>query len=280
MKIKKGKILVIGAVVFDIISGKKFFGGTGANIAYGLGKLKAAPLLFSLVGHDFKKGENFYSHLKKSGVALRVHIDQKSKTASFSCVTNEKEEQIGTWKPNAYKNIHRIALAKKIKTGELKKVSIAIFAPGTAESILKHLKEFKNLAPEALTIFDPGQMIALYSKEQLAGCINLCDIFIVNENEYREAKKILGKDPRQIRGKIIIETRGNKGSIVLDGRVGKIMSILAVKPKQILDTTGAGDAYRVGLIFGLSKGFSLAKSCAIGARLAAKNIACLGCQKY
>ena len=273
---KKGKILVNGSVVLDTILEKEFFGGTGANIAYGLGKLKTNPIFFSLAGHDFR--ESFEPHLKKSGVDLRVCVEE-GQTACFSTEINKKGEEVSMWQANIYKKINTISLTTNIKSSELKEVSIAIFSSGTSESILKHMSEFKILTSRATIIFDPGQEIYNFSKKGLEKCIKLSDIFIVNEIEYQEAKKILKGDPRKvIQKKIIIETRGEKGSIVF--RDGKVIKVPAVRPKKILDLTGAGDAYRAGLIFGLWKGDSLVQACALGARLASKNIEYLGCQRY
>lgn len=273
----KGRILVAGSVVIDTILEKEFFGETGANIAYGLGKLKAAPILFSLAGEDFEK--NYKAHLEKSGVELRIHIVEKGKTASFSCVTNKKQEQIGIWTPNAYKNIHKISLWKTIAKKEIKDARIAIFSPGTPKSILKHMSEFKKITSGVLVIFDPGQEIDNFSKKELEKCIGLGDIFIVNENEYARAEKILKQDLLKIfNKKIIIETLGEKGSVISQNN--KSTKIKAIRPKKIVDTTGAGDAYRAGLIFGLWKGLSLVKACALEAKIAARNIEYLGCQKY
>ena len=201
------------------------------------------------------------------------------RTASFSLINNEGEKQIWILKRNAYKNINKISLTKTISENELKKISIAIFSPGTPDSILKDMREFRNDSPKSSVIFDPGQEINNFSKKILEKCASFCDIFIVNENEYAQAKKILKQDPTKVfNKKIIIKTLGEKGSIIFQDK--KITKVPAVHPKKVVDTTGAGDAYRAGLIFGLWKGFSLIKSCALGAKMAAKNIECLGCQKY
>ncbi len=178
-KIKKGKILVNGSVALDTILEKEFFGGTGANIAYGLGKLKANPLLFSLAGEDFKK--DYEPHLKKTGVALRVHIEKKSLTANFRIDTDKSSKEIISWQSNVYKKINKISLIKTIRKSELKNVSIAIFSSGTPESILRHISEFKKINKNAITIFDPGQEINNFSKKILEKCAYFCDIFIINE---------------------------------------------------------------------------------------------------
>ncbi|MBI2627385.1 hypothetical protein HYW72_00455 [Candidatus Nomurabacteria bacterium] len=274
---KKNRILVNGSVVLDKILEKELFGGTGANIAYGLGKLKASPILFSLAGQDFKK--DFENHLKSSGVDSRVHVVENDLTARFFSKMDEKGKQFNLWRPNIYKKINEISLTQNMKINELKKVSVAIFSPGTKESILKHILEFKKINTKAIIIFDPGQEIYNFSKKILKQCVEFCDIFIVNEIEYTQAKKILEKDPRKfIKNKIIIETRGEKGSVIFDRK--KMIKIPAVKSRRILDLTGAGDAYRAGLIFGLWKGITLTKACALGAKMASRNIECIGCQKY
>jgi sugar/nucleoside kinase (ribokinase family) len=50
----------------------------------------------------------------------------------------------------------------------------------------------------------------------------------------------------------------------------------AVKPAQLEDTTGAGDMYAAGFLYGYTHGWSHADSGALGARLAAEAIAHLG----
>src|SRR3989338_6328721 len=98
------KALVVGSVAFDMIFGihgkiqdeilvekdgtlgrqnlmftaktrEHFWGGTGGNIAYGLGRLGKRPLLFSLAGKDFD-GSGFGPHLKGAGVDSRVVVNE------------------------------------------------------------------------------------------------------------------------------------------------------------------------------------------------------------
>lgn len=273
---KKGKILVVGPVVLDTIQKKEFHGGTAGNMSYGLGILRTKPMLFSLAGSDFL--DTYEKHLKKSGVDLRVHIDKKNKTARYYDVLEFSKNQI-RWFPNAYKNIDKISLNKTISKKDLKEVTFSIFSSTKPKSVIKHIENLKNHSLNAVIIFDPGPSIFKFSKKELEKCVGLGDIFIVNENEYAQAEKILKQDPLKVfNKKIIIKTLGEKGSVIFEN--GKTIKIKAIRPKKIVDTTGAGDAYRAGLIFGLWKGLSLVKACALGAKMAAKNIACLGCQRY
>lgn len=308
MKKNKGKILVDGSIGLDMIfsvtnsikesihikdgilqkqnlmftanSKKEYFGGTGGNISYGLGLLGAKPLLVSLVGKDF--AIDYKKHLEKRGVALKVSVNKNDYTATFYGITDPTGEQIGVWQPNAYKDIDALNIKKNVSKSDLKNVSIAIFSPGTPKSILNHLKEFKkNSNKDALAIFDPGQATAYFTKDELVECINLCDIFISNDTEFNIIEKIIGTNLKNYltkNNKNYIETKGEKGSSVF--WKGENFEIPIIKPKKIIEPTGAGDAYRAGLIFGLWSNMGIEKACLLGAKIASKSLEYHGSQEY
>ena len=60
----------------------------------------------------------------------------------------------------------------------------------------------------------------------------------------------------------IIITLGAKGSKICNSN--NEIHIPVAKPKKVLDTTGAGDAYRAGLITGIYHSISLEDSCKLG----------------
>jgi adenosine kinase len=76
----------------------------------------------------------------------------------------------------------------------------------------------------------------------------------------------------------IIVTRGELGSIIStqDGEI----NISAVKPKIVVDPTGAGDAYRGGLISGLVRGMSIEHCARMGSVCASFAVECCGTQDY
>ena len=55
-----------------------------------------------------------------------------------------------------------------------------------------------------------------------------------------------------------------------------ILKFKPFKPKQVLDTTGAGDMYAAGILFGISNGLSLERSGKIASYAAAKVIEQVG----
>ena len=70
-------------------------------------------------------------------------------------------------------------------------------------------------------------------------------------------------------------TMSEKGSILIP-REGEIRHVAAVTPEKLVDTTGAGDAYAAGLLYGLSLKLDLAKCGALGALAAAEVISHFG----
>jgi adenosine kinase len=76
----------------------------------------------------------------------------------------------------------------------------------------------------------------------------------------------------------VITTLGEEGSLVVED--GLEVRIPAVEPQQVADPTGAGDAYRAGLIKGLVMGRSLVEAARMGAVAASFAVECLGTQEH
>lgn len=279
IQIKNGHLLKQN-LMFTAKEKKEYFGGTGGNICYGLGLLGAKPILFSLAGKDFNL--NYLDHLANKGVDLKVCIDNLSYTANFYGITDPAGEQIGIWQPNAYSKIDKLKLSTFLSKKSFKEISIAIFAPGSPKSIRLHLEEFKkNASVYALAVFDPGQSVIYFKKKDLLKCLLLSDLFIANEIEFNHAEKILKFNLKNYlikKKKNYIETKGENGS---EGYWrGVKFQTPVVKPKVIAEPTGAGDAFRAGLLFGIWIGMSIDQACLLGAKMASRNLEYYGCQEY
>ncbi|KKU68564.1 MAG: PfkB domain protein [Parcubacteria group bacterium GW2011_GWA2_47_16] len=303
----KKRALVVGSVAFDVIfdihgkikdsiaieggkAGKQnlmftakikqqHYGGAGANIAYGLGLLGVKPILFSSVGKDFKP--DFHKHLKSHGVDVRVHTENKNWTATFYGMSDDAREQIGVWQPNAHDLLDTVSITDTVDKKTLKNVTVALIH-GKPSIPLKHMGDIRKILGRNVTIiFDPGQNMSLYSKDVFEKCLALSDIYIVNDIELKQSLTILKCDVKDIFKfgiKSIIETKGEAGSVIYEN--GKTTSIPARKVSKVVEATGAGDAYRAGLIYGLLEGADLAAACRIGSYLGAKNVETRGGQAY
>jgi sugar/nucleoside kinase (ribokinase family) len=131
------------------------------------------------------------------------------------------------------------------------KTAISLSDAGCVE---RHLEEFRKILDDGLDI--------VFANEQEAKTL-------AGTGDLWSAVEWLKRD-----GLIAVVTRSEKGSIVVDG--GQLTEVYAVKPAQLEDTTGAGDMYAAGFLYGLTHGWPHADSGALGARLAAEAIAHLG----
>ena len=73
-------------------------------------------------------------------------------------------------------------------------------------------------------------------------------------------------------------TRGGSGSKIYTD--GKELAIPAIKPREIVDPTGCGDAYRAGLLFGITNGLSWEDTGRLASLIGAIKIADRGTQNH
>ncbi len=236
-------------VSFGIDRLKESFGGTGGNIVYNLSLLGEKPILLGVVGEDFYKYKKWlirnkidYSHVKQNN---------KSLTAGAYIMTDQDDNQItgfyGGPMESSYCNI-----VKKIKN-----VDIAIIGPDAPPRMRAYVKLYKEL--KIPYIFDPGQQITSLNKRDLKAAVSGARVLICNDYEMQLITESLGLKQKDIEKKveILVVTKGGKGSVIYSD--GKKIIIPPARPKNTSDPTGAGDAYRSGLIKGLLKGWPLEK---------------------
>lgn len=273
--LKEGNVQTLN-LMFTANKKQKYYGGTAGNIAYGLGQLKQNPLLFSIAGKDFK--EDYKKHLKSLGVELRVVEKKDSFTATFYGISDEKYQQIGIWQPDAYGDyINETSLSSTISDKELSKISTAIFSPGTGISTRNHMLELrKKIGNKVKIIFDPSQVLSIfYDPPLLKECLTLSDILISNETEINQFNSVFSFSKDDIFDfgvEIIIETLGDKGVNLYLEKGKSPIHIPPIKPRKVVETTGAGDAFRAGLIYGMTNGYDLISSCKIGALTGSKSV--------
>ena len=103
-------------------------------------------------------------------------------------------------------------------------------------------------------IFDPGQQCARMAGDQLRDGITGATVVIVNDYELELLRQKTGMSEADILAvaTTLIVTKGENGSTVLTG--GGSVDVAAVTPARIVDPTGVGDAFRGGLMRGMSLG--------------------------
>jgi sugar/nucleoside kinase (ribokinase family) len=158
--------------------------------------------------------------------------------------------------------------AFELRMGAAKEAEFVHIMTGRPEYYLRLMKECVRLGKSIS--FDPAQEIHhIWTEETFREAIGMCHAFFCNENELSTAMRYLGaKRPEDLLDHVdvMFNTIGSRGSRIftVDGEV----EIPAVKPAKVVDTTGAGDAFRAGYFAGIYRNYSITDSARMGASAA------------
>ena len=232
-------------VSFLVPQMRREFGGCAGNIAYNLKLLGGEPIPMATVGQDFAPYREWFEGL---GIRLdRVREVPDTFTAQAFITTDRDNNQITAFHPGAMMQSHLNLVA------DVAEAAIGIVAPDGRDGMLQHAAGFT--ARGTPFIFDPGQAMPLFSGEEFRAFIEQADYVAVNSYEASLLSERTGWSETDIAGRVkaYIVTHGAEGSVIHAD--GKAHAIPAAKPREVIDPTGCGDAYRAGLIFGILRGF-------------------------
>lgn len=253
---------------------KTSFGGTAGNIAYNISLLKEKPIIFGVVGFDFS---DYRNHLEKRGINFSYVKELKdSPTATAHIITDKNDNQISAFYPcKPLKGYVKKAVAAACRENN---IALAIIAPDDKNRMLEFAAEYR--ARKIPFIFDPGQAIQAFSSAELKEAIRGAHILVGNDYEINYISKALKLNINDLKKQIeiLIITKGSQGSEIYQG-LNKIV-VKTAKPKKIVDPTGAGDAYRAGLIKGLIKGYNLMTCGQLAGTVAAYTVEKYGTQTH
>ncbi|MCE5311995.1 MAG: carbohydrate kinase family protein [Nitrospiraceae bacterium] len=257
-------------VCFTVNGMAEKFGGTAGNIAYSLKLLDEKPLILATIGKDH---HNYSRWLKELGLPLDgIKVIESEFTAGAYITTDKADNQITGFNPGAMK--HRSEHSFSTNAAD----SIAIMSPGNLDDMKIYAQEYKRLGIKC--ICDPGQSLTAWDSQSLTEWIKGSSILISNDYELELIMKMTGMKKNELLSMTgaIITTLGEKGSIVADAS-GETM-IPAAKISKVVDPTGAGDAYRAGLIKGLAMGKSLVNAAKMAAVAAVYAVEQYGTQEH
>ncbi|MBK6652254.1 MAG: carbohydrate kinase family protein [Betaproteobacteria bacterium] len=258
-------------VSFFVPALRRDFGGCAGNIAYSLKALGGNPLPMATVGQD---GADYVAQLTKLGIDTRfVSSVADMFTAQAMIMTDMDNNQITAFHPGA------MAMAHQTSVVASPDIKLGIISPDGRDAMLAHASQFK--AADIPFVFDPGQQLPMFDGPELARFIGQATWVTVNDYEGKMLSERTGwssaQISKQVRGGLIV-TLGEQGSEVwIDG---KMTLVPPVRAAAVVDPTGCGDAYRGALLFGLEKGWSLARCAELGNKLGSIKIAHKGPQNY
>jgi adenosine kinase len=237
------------SVSFLVDEMRKQRGGCAANIAYNLALLGERPRLMGTVGQDF---DAYRAWLEEYGVDTSlVRGEADLFTASFFVSTDQDGNQIANFYTGAMARARELSL--RALDGD--NIDLVIISPNDPQAMVKYAAECQELGIPYL--YDPSQQIVRLSGEELTMGLAGSTLLIVNEYEFEMLREKTGLTVGQIQAapsRACVVTQGAQGARIWSQDI--VYHIPAVTPRCVSDPTGVGDAYRAGLVKGLSLGLS------------------------
>jgi len=231
-------------VAFLVPDMRREFGGCAGNIAYNLKLLGGEPLIMATVGED---SGLYLSRLRKLGLDAR-HVQEVPGcfTAQAFITTDLDDNQITAFHPGAMNHSHLNHVA------DAQNIVLGIVSPDGRDGMKLHAEEF--FAAGIPFIFDPGQGLPMFGGEELLHFLKLADYCTVNDYEAKLLCERTGRSIEELAREVkalVVTLGGNGSEIYADGQRVVIPSVPA---DALVDPTGCGDAYRAGLLYGISHG--------------------------
>ena len=290
-------VVAVGELLADIISTKlvpsfkeaeqfdRYFGGSPANISMNVSSLGATSALITKVGAD-GLGDYLKDKLITGGVEVSGVVTSEKYNTSIVLVTQSKESPDFIAYRNAEKYIQETDINKDLiaNTKIVHLSTFALSAPVTRKTLVKIIKEAKQ--ENKLISLDPNYRSQLWEGEEHGPSFIkrlLSDINIVKPSlDDAEALFGAGSSPEEYIAKfhdagveLVILTLGADGIIVSTRNEKLKLDTLAT---EVVDTTGAGDAFWSGLYASLVDGDKLRTAVKVGnatAALALKQVGAL-----
>jgi sugar/nucleoside kinase (ribokinase family) len=261
--------------------GVEVSGGSAANSIACIASLGGKGGFVGKVSKD-SLGEIFRHDLRALGVVFDAPALDKG-PGTGRClinVTPDAQRSMTTYLGSA-----GLVSAADIDDDMIERAEITFFEgylfeqPVAREAFIKACRAAKRAGKRAALTLSDSSCVDRQHTALIAFTKAHVDILLANE---REAEALFGTDKIET----IIEkarslcpltaiTLSEKGSILVP-REGAPVKIAPVKPDRLVDTTGAGDAYAAGLLFGLARSLPLETSGALGSLAAAEVISHFG----
>jgi adenosine kinase len=259
-------------VSFLVPTMRREFGGCAGNIAYTLKALGGEPVVLAALGQD---GQGYLERMQGWGLdTSSVRVEAAHYTAQAMIITDSDNNQITAFHPGAMSDAHLTPVPARAD------LTIGIIAPDGRDAMIQHAEQ---LAAAGIPfVFDPGQGLPMFDGDDLRRFCAQATWIAVNDYEARMLCDRMGTDlavlSRQPRLQGVVVTLGDQGCELW--MAGERTQVPGVAASAVVDPTGCGDAFRGGLLYGLERGWPLARCAELGNRLGALKIACAGPQNH
>ena len=277
---KRFDVFAIGELLVDMISDdydadnscnkySRYFGGSPANITMNIKRLGGNPIISASVGND-RLGEFLINNLKKNNINTEF-INKVNNSTSMVLVTKSKETPLPIFYRSADYNLeYNEDIGSILKNSKIVHFSCWPISQKKSRKVIEKVIE-EARKNNVLIGFDPNYHEMIWEEghdgiEYIKNLIGKLDIIKPSEVD---AERIFGPDTPenhvdkfiQCGAKLVIMTLGKDGAIVSNGTETIKFITLAT---EVVDTTGAGDAFWGGFYTALTSNYPLKEALNIG----------------
>jgi sugar/nucleoside kinase (ribokinase family) len=256
-------------------------GGSAANTTAGVASLGGGAAFIGKVKDD-ELGRVFAHDIRAAGVAFATPPahDGPATARSYILVTPDGERTMNTYL-GAAQNLHPDDVdAATVKAAAITYLEGYLWDPRNAKDAFLKAAEAAHEAGRlvALTLSD-AFCVDRYRDEFLALVRGrTVDLLLANESELRSLYRTADFDSAlsalRSDAELAVVTRSEQGCVVVTPQ--ETREVAAFPVERIVDTTGAGDLFAAGFLFGLVRGIDLATAARLGALAAAEVIRHIG----
>ena len=260
--------------VFDQLETKRSTGGSSGNMVKALAMLGEKPGFIGKIGPD-EMGDFYRSEGERVGIEMKLLMSEVRSGVASTFISRDGERTFATHLGAAYR------MEASDLTPEMFKGYTYLYVEG-------YLVQNHDLIMRAMQLAkDAGLQVCLdlASYNIVAEDLDFfkllvnryVDIVFANEEEEKAfAESNIGQALDIISSlcSIAVIKLGSKGSVIKKGT--EVVRLNTKKIDCVMDTTGAGDFYAAGFMFGLMNGYSLEKCGQIGTILATEVIQVIG----
>ena len=251
-------------------------GGNAANVAVGTSRLGLNTGLVAEIGKD-EFAQKIIDTLTKEKVDVSNIQQTEGQQSSFSTIINFKGER--TIFSEHVKRSHDF----NFENVSAKWVYLTSLGEEWIDAYNKIVDFVKKT--NCRLAFNPGTLQISAGKKNIENVLHISDVLFVNKEEgealleYRPRQKSIEDitlNLQKFGPKIVVITDGKNGSIAIDDK-GNI-SKKGIVETQVVEKTGAGDAYSSGFLSALIKNKSINDAMDLGTKNSASVITKVGAQ--
>jgi sugar/nucleoside kinase (ribokinase family) len=276
--------LATAAAVQGIMEAPRFVsGGSVANTAVGLAELGGRAGFIGAVADD-EVGHTYVENLRAAGVVFEPEFGDGSEGSlgtgrCMVLISDDAERTMGTYL-GAASNLR----AADVSSAFVARASIVLLEGylWDVDSAKEAMRQAAAAAHEAdgsvaLSLSD-SFCVARHQRDFLDLLVDDIDILLGNEEEitmlFGASSHRAALEAAEETGLLVVMTRGALGSVVLTAHGPE--EVPAAPVERVIDTTGAGDLFASGLLYGLTHGMDPVQSAALGGLCAAEVISHTG----